>query len=109
MIKIQRKIMAEFKVGDWIRVFGRPTKIVRINDDFGNLEYYNTLHGNYRDGCLNPNGIEEYSPRQGEWVYVVVDGVICLVKYDVNIAEMFVNHEPFTGELPSFAKERILK
>jgi len=112
-----KTMKTQFKVNDYVRVFGRTTKITWIqNEGSDEVEYYNTAVGNYRDGCLDPSGLEPWKQQEGEWVVCTIGSIkdmFSVFKYNEetynDIKTMNANDtitiEPFIGELPFSLKE----
>jgi len=101
-----------FKVGDWVRIYGNPTQILRIEGiETNEPEYYDYPTG-YRDGCLNEEGLELWKPEQGDycWFYFIDLSNPILGQfsgYELGGLPTFNNGrncadscEPFIGELP---------
>jgi len=128
-----KTMKTQFKVNDYVRVFGRTTKITWIqNEGSDEVEYYNTAVGNYRDGCLDPSGLVEWEPKEGEWCWFwnsynsspVLAQFVAIEDDDIDITyiakvrsnnishqlvlrnEEFKGCEPLIGELPNFLKEQ---
>lgn len=100
-----------WKVGDWLRVKGKPRQIVQIDnkryeaececeEDIVQTEYL--LH----NGMIITKDLELWSPIDGELVSVQHKdefGVYAVVRaYDGNRSEYFKDCEPFVNEKPSF-------
>jgi len=110
-----------FKVGDWVRIWDKPTRILRVveaNALHTEAEYYDTPSG-FRDGCLNPKGLELWQPKEGEWCWFwnkdsemppVLRRFKQTQKDGAHITKddcYFYDYcEPFIGTLPSFIKDK---
>ena len=84
-----------FKVGDWVRVFGKPTQIRSMRNNDEGVEYYDTNPPDYREGMLNPVGLELWQPKQGELIINKdINGIITIEKYYKQL-----DIYPFIGEI----------
>ena len=85
--------MSQFKPGDFVRIFGRPTIILRVEGTPEEPEYYATKNG-YRNGCLDTAGLEPWEPDIGE--KVIYDGNLHteIRRYDEDLKkEAYLNPE----------------
>ena len=99
--------MPQFKPGDFVRVFGRPTVILRVEGTSEEPEYYDTRSG-YRDGCLNTAGLEPWEPNIGE--KVIYDGNLHteIRRYSEDLKkEAYLNYEARILPLTSYVIENL--
>ena len=104
----------EFKLGDYVRVFGVPKKIRYVHKfDDGTIEYSDST--DYRNGCFEPSAIVKWVPNQGDWIIfslypdsfhvhkvreVIGDTVFTTTNTSLGLSMVY----PFIGELPKLAE-----
>jgi len=98
--------MQTYKIGDWVRIHGKPTQILRIEGiETNEPEYYDYING-YHNGCLDPNELELWVPIKDEWCWWITydDPILIQWRGSLNKHPMIGSMdivEPFIGQLPS--------